>query len=221
LTRQWEVGDAGRDAWLRADPVYVAPDINGARLLAHADALALNDTDAQVLLSALKPLFNDAGFALDAPHPTRWYLRMAAATPLPDFIDLEDVLGANLLDHLPNGNDGSTARWHALLNEAQIVLHQHPWNQRRAEQGHPMVNSLWFWGAGILPDYVSSRYREVRSHDPQLLGLAHASGATLNVDDSDEERRIAEILIDLRHLRSPDGFEIGRASCRERVFLPV
>ena len=41
MTRQRDAGDATLAAWLRADPAYVQPDINGARLLAYGDALAL------------------------------------------------------------------------------------------------------------------------------------------------------------------------------------
>src|SRR5690606_15377149 len=42
-TRQRDVGDAGTAMWVRADPAYIRPDINGARLLAHGDALALTE----------------------------------------------------------------------------------------------------------------------------------------------------------------------------------
>ena len=41
VTRQRDAGDAAQAAWLRADPAYIRPDINGARLLAHGEALAL------------------------------------------------------------------------------------------------------------------------------------------------------------------------------------
>ena len=45
-------------------------------------------------------------------------------------------------------------RWRALLNESQIVLHNHPINAVREARGAVAVNSLWFWGAGTLPDSV-------------------------------------------------------------------
>src|SRR5690606_8392451 len=75
LSRQADAGDAAGSAWLRADPAWVRPDINGARLLACGDDLRMTGEDSAALLPALRPLFGDAGFPIDAPHPARWYLR--------------------------------------------------------------------------------------------------------------------------------------------------
>ena len=72
-------------AWLRADPAYVRPDINGARLLAYGDALALTQAERDALLRPLQPLFGDAGFPIDAPTPSRWYLRLPREAKLPAF----------------------------------------------------------------------------------------------------------------------------------------
>ena len=38
ITRAFDANDAASATWLRADPAYVRPDINGARLLACGDA---------------------------------------------------------------------------------------------------------------------------------------------------------------------------------------
>ena len=73
LARQTDVGDAAGAAWLRADPVHIRPDINGARLLAYGDALGIDVEDRDALLPALRPLFGDAGIPIDAPTPARWY----------------------------------------------------------------------------------------------------------------------------------------------------
>ncbi|MCL1633679.1 phosphoglycerate mutase [Luteimonas sp. SX5] len=177
LSRQADAGDAGTDAWLRADPVYMRPDINGVRLMAHGESMGMTRTDSEALLPALKPLFGDAGFALDAPAPSRWYLRMARETRIPAFADPGDALGDDVFEHADLGPDGS--RWRVLQSEAQIVLHNHPWNAARAAQGKPPINSLWFWGAGTLPD---ARMRAHDAHptactgDPTLHALASAAG---------------------------------------------
>jgi hypothetical protein len=68
------------------------------------------------LLPALRPLFGDAGFSLDAPHPSRWYLRVPRDSRLPEFATPEEVLGEDLFAHLPQGDLGR--RWRALLTEA-------------------------------------------------------------------------------------------------------
>jgi hypothetical protein len=178
LTRDFDAGDAASAAWLRADPAWVRPDINGARLMACGDMLRLTREDADALLPALRPLFGDVGFTLDAPTPARWYLRLPRDARLPVFVDPADALGADMFDHLPGADDiGSEARrWRALANEAQVVLHNHPWNARRAAAGRPPVNALWFWGAGVLPDHVTSRHSRLQSEDPLARALAKAAG---------------------------------------------
>lgn len=174
LTRQADVGDAAGACWLRADPVHVRPDINGVRLLAHGDGLALTDADSAALLPALKPLFGDAGFPIDAPSPSRWYLRLPAEARLPVFTDPAEALGSDLFEHLAEGPEGR--RWRSLLSEAQVILHNHPWNERRAAQGRPAINSLWFWGGGVLPDLVRSRHAQACCEEERAEALARAAG---------------------------------------------
>lgn len=86
LTRTLDADDAPLSAWVRADPAYVRPDINGAHLLACGEALQLDVRDVAALLPALRPLFGDAGFPLDAPDPHRWYLRLPRGARLPRFV---------------------------------------------------------------------------------------------------------------------------------------
>lgn len=194
LTRQLDAGDAAGSAWLRADPAHVAPDLQGARLLAVGETLQLGADDVAALLPALKPLFGDAGLVLEAPVPARWYLRMAAGQPVPDFAAPEQALGDDLFDHLPAGESGR--RWRALLTEAQILLHQHPWNRERQARGLPAINSLWFWGGGTLPERVTTSHAQVRSHDALLRALARAAGVDTDAGEG------VDALVDLRTLRS-------------------
>jgi len=195
LTRQLDAGDASQASWLRVDPAHVAPDMGGARMLTHGEALALTAEDVAQLLPALRPLFGDAGFSLDAPHPSRWYLRVPRDSRLPEFATPEEVLGEDLFAHLPQGDLGR--RWRALLTEAQVVLHNHPWNAMRASLGKPAVNSLWFWGAGAAPDFVRTRYRQVKGNDILLRALANAA----SVSNTATEPQEVDALVDLRHLR--------------------
>src|SRR3546814_12513382 len=75
LTRQMDAGDAAGAAWLRADPSYVRPDINGARLLAIGPSLGMDEEDRTAFLPALRPLFGAAGFPLDTPTTSRAEVR--------------------------------------------------------------------------------------------------------------------------------------------------
>ena len=195
LTRQLDAGDAAQSSWLRVDPAHVAPDMGGARMLSHGEALALTAEDSAQLLPALRPLFGDAGFALDAPKPSRWYLRLPRESKLPAFAAPDQVLGEDLFAHLPEGDLGR--RWRALLTETQVVLHNHPWNAMRASLGKPAVNSLWFWGAGALPDFVRTHYKQVKGNEILLRALADVAGVPGTATDGEE----VDALVDLRHLR--------------------
>ncbi len=194
LTRQMDVGDAGRDLWLRADPARVVPDMHGARLMGFGETLGLDETDAQALLPALQPVFAEHGLQFDAPTPTRWYLRVPEALTLPVFVAPEAVLGDDLFDHLPAGEPGR--RWRALLSETQVVLHTHPWNAQRAAQGRTAINTLWFWGGGVLPDAVRTSHAQIRSRDALLRALALAAGVQVDGEQT------VDALVDLRQLRS-------------------
>lgn len=202
LTRQAEVGDAVGAAWLRADPAHVRPDINGARLLGIGERLGLDDADVEALLPALKPVFGDAGFELDAPSPAHWYLRLPRESKLPAFSAPDDAIGADLFEHQPEGPEGR--RWRALLNEAQIVLHNHPWNARRAERGLVPVNSLWLWGGGVLPTTVRGDVARCASDDDlacSLVRLAGGDAGRLPASFADAALTDGCTLFDLRRTR--------------------
>jgi hypothetical protein len=199
VTRQRDANDATLGAWLRADPAHVRPDINGARLLAHGEALGLSAADCEALLQPLRPLFGDAGFPLDAPVTSRWYLRLPREAKLPTFTDPEEALGADLFEHLPEGPEGR--RWRALLSETQVVLHNHPLNARRTAEGRAPVNSLWFWGAGVLPDHVRSGFASILSDDDAWQAFATAAGVATGSLPARFATAAGRQAFDLRHLR--------------------
>jgi hypothetical protein len=198
LTRRADAGDAEGACWLRADPAHVRPDINGARLLACGDALALTREEADALLRPLKPVFGDTGFPIDAPSPGRWYLRMPREAKPPAFVEPSQALGADVFEHLPEGDAGR--RWRALLSEAQVMLHNHPANAQRAGQGRPAVNSLWFWGGGVLPDSVATPHARLQSDDEIARALAHGVAAVEALSDR-HATPAEDLLVDVRHAR--------------------
>lgn len=169
LTRELLAGDAADATWLSADPAWVQPDMNGARLLA-CGQLQLGEAEAQALAQPLVPVFEEAGMRLMVSSPDRWHLRLAAHDALPAFAAPEQALGEDLYLHLPQGPQGR--RWRVLINEVQVLLHQHPLNAERRARGLPPVNSLWLWGAGRLPAQVRGAFEGVIGDDLLLAALA-------------------------------------------------
>ena len=192
ITRQGEKGDAAGQGWLRADPVFIRPEMMGARLMAWGN-LGLSAEEAEGFLQPLRPLFGDAGFPISATGPERWYLALPAETRLPDFPLPVDALGGDMLAYLPEGDEAR--RWRSLANEAQVILHNHPRNRARILAGLPPVNSLWFWGGGRLPDSVRCDYTSVIDAADELLGLAKLAGVSLQPTET------GSTLADLRRLR--------------------
>lgn len=205
LTRQLDCGDAALHGWLRADPAHVRADMATARMLACGD-LGLSAEEAEQLLKPLRPVFGDAGFPISAPLPHRWYLALPKDTRLPTFADPHEALGAPLDEYLPSGDAGR--RWRYLLNEAQVILHNHPVNALRVAAGKPAVNSLWFWGAGALPDSVQTPFQQVAGEDPLLRALAmHAGSASSTTAGAMCAAATADVLVDLRDLRDAAALE--------------
>jgi hypothetical protein len=169
LTRSLDAADAAAAVWLRADPAWVVADAVTLRLLASGD-LQLSIDDCEELARPLKPLFGDAGFLLEPVRPARWYLRCPSGAQLPVFSSPQAALGDDIARHLPEGDAGR--RWRHLLNEAQVMLHNHPLNAERVRRGMPPVNSLWIWGAGMLPDWVRTTQSVVVSDDEIVHALA-------------------------------------------------
>ena len=63
-----------------------------------------------------------------------------------------------------------------LLNEIQVLLHQHPLNAARRARGLTPVNSLWLWGGGRLPAVSTSKLHGVIGDDLLLRALAARAG---------------------------------------------
>lgn len=177
--------------WLRADPVWLQPDLSTARLMAWGN-LGLSADDAAALIAPLKPLFGEFGYALESREPEAWTVQCPRETRLPNFPHPLAALGDDAFPYLPEGPDAR--RWRSLMGEAQVLMHQHPVNTERARRGLPPANSLWFWGAGALPDRVEGPSGHVATADPELAAYARAAGATI----SDRVDATKPGLIDLR-----------------------
>ena len=173
ITREFLAGDAADGTWLSADPAWVQPDMNGVRLLA-CGQMQLDMDEAQALAEPLRPVFDEAGMQLKISTPDHWHLRLPGDTPLPGFAAPEQALGEDLAQHLPQGPEGR--RWRVLLNDVQVLLHQHPLNARRQARGQAPVNSLWLWGGGRLPDASPGKVLGVVGDDLLLRALAARAG---------------------------------------------
>lgn len=163
--------DPGKDAWLCADPVHLRFSRN-TLVVGSAGEPDLAQHEAEQLVAALNTHLAEFGEFL-APHPRRWYLRAKRAPRIATH-SLSAVTGRTLEPFLPQGDEAR--EWRRLINEAQVLLHNHPLNAAREAAGQPTANSLWPWGAGILPDAAQAPAPHVHADQPLALGLAKLAG---------------------------------------------
>ena len=175
--------------WLRADPVHL-------RLLRERIVIVpvsgLAPEHAAALVDTLNRHF--AGrHEFRAPHPDRW--AMSSAPAAIDAPPARELAGADLAASLP------AAPWPALLNEIQMVLHEHPANEGRSIE----VNGVWLWGAGELPRTAAAPWRSVSAEDPLALGLARVARLAHRTPPASAREWLAELPEDGRHLAAFDA----------------
>ena len=172
LTALVDFNEAPRGFVLRADPVHLQADRDRIVMFGNRQ-LNVTQAEADQLAEAFNRLFGEDGLYLEAPTPQRWYLRMEhppAITTTP----LAAVIGEDIHPRLPQGAEA--LYWHKLLNEAQMLFHGSGVNQQRQMRGLPVINSVWFWGGGALPERTMAGWQGVWSNELLAPALARHFG---------------------------------------------
>lgn len=183
LTLALDGGDASDAYWLRADPVHIKVERDRLTLVESA-LFELSADEAQALVAALDRHFADAGLAFRAPHPKRWYVKVAQ-TPKIATHSLAEAAGQNVEPLLPYGED--VLRWHRVFNEAQMLLHAHAVNTAREARGDPIVNSVWLWGGGSRPVVPGRPFDAVWSDETAAVAIAAAADTYASSVPADAE----------------------------------
>ena len=205
--------------WAGAAPVHLLTALDHLQLAAPVP-LPLEPDESTTVVKDLNAQLAHRGFVLEEVAGRGWLCRC------PDDLDchaLEPVLaiGGNLRELMPTGRDASRVR--AWMNEAQMVLHEHPVNLRRGERGLPAVNSVWLWGfgsAGVvqrLPEGV------LLTDDDWLAGLARLLGADAREANGFAAALAGEspmIRLGLANAAPPDRAS-ALAALERQVFAPV
>ena len=204
ICRQHEARDAYDQTWLRAEPLFLQAEMRGARVMA-CGTLPLSLQEKQAVLSALKPVFGDSGFELSSSRHDFFYIRALSASPIPAFSPAPEILGCDLAGLLPDNR-----QWLAIFNECQILLHNHPLNVARQQQGQLPVNGLWFWGQGALPTAIYHHFEIIDSEAADLQALK--STALMHAECQENT------LIDLRHVRDWASVELAFKADKTNIF---
>ncbi|MGH8676703.1 MAG: hypothetical protein ACREVG_20625, partial [Burkholderiales bacterium] len=162
---------AQRDSfWLRADPVHLRLGRDRMTLIPGVGC-SISRAEAEGLVAALNRHFG-AQHRFVAVKAEQWCMQTASDSAFESTSPLESAgqpVDATLLR-------GPGARWNALLNEIQMVLHEHPLNAERELRGDPAINSVWLWGAGHIPATAHGPWHSVTADDALAAGLARLAG---------------------------------------------
>ena len=165
--------DPGNADWLCADPVHLRFS-RDTLVVGGAAELDLTQHEATQLAAELNAHLANYGEFI-VPHPRRWYLRLQHTARITTSV-LSTVTGRTIEPFLPQGDDAR--EWRRFINEAQVLLHNHPLNAAREADGRPMANSLWPWGAGALPSGAAAPAAHVHANHPLARGVAKLAGVS-------------------------------------------
>lgn len=214
--------DPGSDAWLCADPAHLRFS-RDTLVVGGAAELDLAPHEAEQLAAELNAQLAEFGEFL-APHPRRWYLRLKR---VPHIVTspMSAVTGRTIEPFLPQGDHAR--EWRRFINEAQVLLHNHPLNAAREAAGRPPANSLWPWGAGVLPAGAVAPAAHVHAAHPLAHGLAKLAG----IPASPLPERLASAvlqgltlldqLVDAAHGLDAPAWRAGLAELEEHWFAPL
>lgn len=132
--------------WAVAQPVSLAAGLDHVRMAPLAEATP-SPPEAEQLAATVRAHFAGDVFDLVDFLDGAWLVRCAEPIDCTTH-DPATLAGRNIHDYLPSGRDG--ARMRSRMNEIQMVLHDHPVNERRTSTRAAPINALWIWGFGAF-----------------------------------------------------------------------
>jgi len=94
----------------------------------------------------------------------------------------QELIGEGIRQFMPQGDEFKELVF--IMNQAQIILHNHPYNRERQKQGQDSVNSVWLWGNGqrrALPSFSQSFGKSAALVTTSLAftGMGKSAGMTV------------------------------------------
>ena len=154
---------------LRADPIYLKADRDSAKLIP-GHVLNLDSKEADELLAAINAFVKEDGLSFFRDDTDQWFVSGKSASDLESYPP-SFLANRNTSAFMPEGPD--SPYWRRLMTELQMLLHTHPVNQAREQNGLTPVNSVWFWGGGELPELAAGNaHVTVYADEPEAHQLA-------------------------------------------------
>lgn len=176
LTYLAEVGDPGDDWCIRIDPVHLQIDRDHL-ILVDNYMLKIKDKEAYELIASINHEYQDDAFTIEPGSAGHWFIR-TETDPCVRTHSINDVIGKNIEPYLMSGE--RRQYWQSIMNEIQMLLHNHKVNEKRTREGLLPVNSVWLWGEGRLTDFRNRNdaglWQQVYTSNNMCTGLAKITG---------------------------------------------
>jgi hypothetical protein len=159
--------------WACARLVHLETAIEHLRLAPWNPGIGADESST--LLADINRHLDGRGFRLHAlATPGDWLLECDEPVECQG-AEPELAAGRSVRDLMPVGRDGGRVR--SLVNEIQMLLHEHPVNLDRASRGRPAINTLWLWGFGRFEEMDKVSLPTLFTDDTWLSGLWRLNGA--------------------------------------------
>jgi hypothetical protein len=141
--------DVGEAYWLRAAPVHFEMQ-RDCFSLSEPAPLSVKPEHARLMIASLNQHFAQDGLDFYIGQSGAWYLRADKTAQITTTLS-SVAMDKNVHHFMPQGID--SAKWKAILNEVQMLLHEHPVNEVRETNRELAVNSIWLSGGGVTPPF--------------------------------------------------------------------
>lgn len=175
--------------WLRVQPIHFIAGLDRITTVVLRGAGRMNAAER----SALDPVFAEhlqsTGLELHAAND-EWLL--GSASPLSLQTVTPEFAAANPFSEiLPRGADAGPVR--RLMTEMQMLLHEHPVNERRQARGAPAINAVWVHGEGMLSGPSSVSLPAGYGEDPFLRGIYRLHDQAVGAKPADAKSLLAQL----------------------------
>jgi hypothetical protein len=134
--------------YLLCRAIHLKADMHNA-IIVPLEENQVNETDIGLIINDVCEYFNVDCDIKPGPHGY-WLMRLKQFDPPMHYPHYISVLGMKADPYIEQSK--LKLPWYRLVNEIQMFMHQHAVNQDRQETGLLPINSIWFWGAGELPE---------------------------------------------------------------------
>ncbi len=189
-------GEKGNPNQLLFKPVFLKSDMNNAVVF----PIEIDDDELSFIINDLNNYFKEDCDIKEIKNNT-WLMQLKDCAPIIGTPHYLSAMGKKVTHYLEQSK--ADISWFKLTNEIQMFLYQHEINQKRLQTGLPIINSLWFWGAGCLNSerQIDHRWFSDEYELSQLGQMLTGNSGTLS-DAGQEELTQSTTIVDLSILKA-------------------